>query len=163
MNPGNCAGNHHTVVWTNSWLFADGIFQWIFLMMSYFDSNYAFRVESWFAPSQWETSLQSNAVSHWLSANVESALRIRTILAQVMARCLTGANPLAEWIMIQFICVTRPQWVIWCVVYSTFQVTVRAPTNAATVEWQIISISVKYISRSSIFLTSMCFLIHTLM
>ena len=27
------------------------------------------------APSQWETSLQSNAVSHWLGANLESALR----------------------------------------------------------------------------------------
>ena len=31
-------------------------------------ANYCngFRVDSWFAPSQWETSLQSNAVSHWL-------------------------------------------------------------------------------------------------
>ena len=27
-----------------------------------------------FVPSQWETSLQSNAVSHWLGANLESAL-----------------------------------------------------------------------------------------
>ena len=27
-----------------------------------------------FAPSQWETSLQSNDVSHWLGANLESAL-----------------------------------------------------------------------------------------
>ena len=27
-----------------------------------------------FAPSQWETSFQSNAVSHWLGANLESAL-----------------------------------------------------------------------------------------
>ena len=26
------------------------------------------------APSQWETSLQSNTVSHWLGANLESAL-----------------------------------------------------------------------------------------
>ena len=31
-------------------------------------------MDSWFALSQWETSLQSNAVSHWLSANLESAL-----------------------------------------------------------------------------------------
>ena len=29
-----------------------------------------------FAPSQWETSLQSNAVSHWLGANQESTLKI---------------------------------------------------------------------------------------
>ena len=35
-----------------------------------------FRADSWFAPSQWETSLQSNAVSHWLGANLESALYV---------------------------------------------------------------------------------------
>ena len=33
------------------------------------------RADTRFAPSQWETSLQSNAVSHWLGANLESALR----------------------------------------------------------------------------------------
>ena len=32
------------------------------------------RAGSRLAPSQWETSLQSNAVSHWLGANLESAL-----------------------------------------------------------------------------------------
>ena len=32
------------------------------------------RADSRFAPSQWETSLQSNAVSHWLVANLESAM-----------------------------------------------------------------------------------------
>ena len=34
------------------------------------------RADSKLAPSQWETSLQSNAVSHWLDANLESALCI---------------------------------------------------------------------------------------
>ena len=29
-----------------------------------------------FAPSQWETLLQSNVISHWLGANLESALSI---------------------------------------------------------------------------------------
>ena len=33
------------------------------------------RADSRFAPNHWETSLQSNAVSHWLGANLESALR----------------------------------------------------------------------------------------
>ena len=33
-----------------------------------------YRADAKFAPSQWETSLQSNAVSHWLGANLESAL-----------------------------------------------------------------------------------------
>ena len=32
------------------------------------------RADSRLAPSQWETSLQSNAVSHWLGANLQSAL-----------------------------------------------------------------------------------------
>ena len=35
---------------------------------------YHCRADSRLAPSQWETSLQSNAVSHWLGANLESAL-----------------------------------------------------------------------------------------
>ena len=34
--------------------------------------------DSRFAPSQWETSLQSNAVSHWLSANLESAIGLQS-------------------------------------------------------------------------------------
>ena len=33
-----------------------------------------YRADFRLAPSQWETSLQSNAVSHWLGANLESAL-----------------------------------------------------------------------------------------
>ena len=36
------------------------------------------RADSRFAPSQWETSLQSNAVSHWLGANLKSALWLTT-------------------------------------------------------------------------------------
>ena len=32
------------------------------------------RADSRLVPSQWETLLQSNAVSHWLGANLESAL-----------------------------------------------------------------------------------------
>ena len=33
------------------------------------------RADSRFDPSQWKTSLQSNVVSHWLGANLESALQ----------------------------------------------------------------------------------------
>ena len=33
-----------------------------------------YMADSRFAPSPWETSLQSNAVAHWLGANLESAL-----------------------------------------------------------------------------------------
>ena len=36
--------------------------------------RYDYRADSRFAPSQWETSLQGNAISHWLDTNLESAL-----------------------------------------------------------------------------------------
>ena len=35
------------------------------------------RADYRFAPSQWEMSLQSNAVCHWLGANLESALTLK--------------------------------------------------------------------------------------
>ena len=38
--------------------------------------SWIYRTDSRLAPSQWETSLQCNAVSHWLGANLESALDI---------------------------------------------------------------------------------------
>ena len=38
------------------------------------DCQYLFMVVSKFAPSQWETPLLCNDVSHWLGANLESAL-----------------------------------------------------------------------------------------
>ena len=41
--------------------------------------------DSRFAPSQWETSLQGNAVSHWLGANLESALYLLWNRPPVMA------------------------------------------------------------------------------
>ena len=41
------------------------------------------RVDSMFAPSQWETSLQSNAVSHCMGANLESARNIGNWMSQV--------------------------------------------------------------------------------
>ena len=37
--------------------------------------------DSWFMPSQWETSLESNTVSHWPGANIEPALNHDTVYA----------------------------------------------------------------------------------
>ena len=37
------------------------------------------RAESRLAPSQWETSLQSNAVSHWLRVNLQTSLGVMVI------------------------------------------------------------------------------------
>ena len=42
--------------------------------MGYIVSTQCHRADSRFAPSQWETSLQSNTASHWLVTNLESAL-----------------------------------------------------------------------------------------
>ena len=38
------------------------------------------RADPRFAPSQWETSLQSNAVSHWLDANLGATLQCPTFV-----------------------------------------------------------------------------------
>ena len=38
------------------------------------------RADSRFAPRQWETSLQSNAISHWRGANLESSLYVYSCL-----------------------------------------------------------------------------------
>ena len=37
-----------------------------------------FRADTRLAPSQWETALQSNAVSHWMGGNLVSALMLLT-------------------------------------------------------------------------------------
>ena len=50
--------------------------------------DHIFRADSRLVPSQWVTSLQSNAISHWLGTNLESALYIdKSGLGQVMAWC----------------------------------------------------------------------------
>ena len=46
------------------------------LLLLGFLKQYPIRADSRLVPSQWETSLQSNAVSHWLDTNLESALPI---------------------------------------------------------------------------------------
>ena len=48
-----------------------------------------FRVDSRLVPSQWETSLQSNAVSHRLGANIESA---RMLLTQDYVKYKSSVN-----------------------------------------------------------------------
>ena len=48
--------------------------KWCLVTGSYM--AYECRADSRFVPSQWETSLQSNTISHWLGANLESAMRV---------------------------------------------------------------------------------------
>ena len=47
---------------------------WFWLLTQIITTLLPCRVDSRFAPSQWETSLQNNTVSYWLGANLESAL-----------------------------------------------------------------------------------------
>ena len=47
---------------------------WFWLLTQIITTQLPGRVDSRFAPRQWETSLQSNTVSYWLCANLESAL-----------------------------------------------------------------------------------------
>ena len=49
--------------------------------------QYSPRADSRYVPSQWETSLQSNAVSHWLGANLASALLAGSISYLHMLSC----------------------------------------------------------------------------
>ena len=48
------------------------------------------------APSQWETSLQSNAVSHWLDANLESTLCIYHVYMYLCWRNVDGVDAVHE-------------------------------------------------------------------
>ena len=60
------------------------------LVMPDIDLDYT--ADSRLAPSRWETSLQSNAVSHWLAANLESSLNYN--LPSVRHQAITWTN---EW------------------------------------------------------------------
>ena len=48
--------------------------------------------DSRLAPSQWETSLQSNTVSHWLGANLQSALKNMPICSNCRTFRCRGRN-----------------------------------------------------------------------
>ena len=56
------------LVWANIWYVWSTVYQH----------------QGWFrfAPSQWETLLQSNTVSHWMGANLESALELIPVTAR---------------------------------------------------------------------------------
>ena len=47
----------------------------------------------WFAPSQWETALLCNDVSHWLGANLESVLWTYTYLTESIPMLGTTSGP----------------------------------------------------------------------
>ena len=64
----------------------------------------SYRVDSRLTPSQCETSLQSNAVSHWLGANLESALELCYVYWP------QGTNVGKIWMAIHKVCTNEYIW-----------------------------------------------------
>ena len=62
----------------------------LFMSLKWLPHNH--RADSGLAPSQWETSLQSNTISHWLGANLESALNHYKIVAPSAFPWLQGQS-----------------------------------------------------------------------
>ena len=60
-----------------------------------------------FAPSQWETSLQSNAVSHWMGANLESALVLHLCSPWVFHNTLRDLQ--MKFLMCNILCLWKQQ------------------------------------------------------
>ena len=69
-----------SAVWSSMWSSVWSSVQ------SWTDVGKAFRADFRFEPNLWETSLQSNAVSHWLGANLESALGICSVTWRIQIK-----------------------------------------------------------------------------
>ena len=69
------------------------------------------RADSRFAPSQWETALHSNDVSHWLGASLESALRERMRYRKTDGRGWKSTKVWSVWIpkltLLRSVCALR--------------------------------------------------------
>ena len=83
--------------------------------------------DSMLAPSQWETSLQSNAASHWLGANLESALH------RIGAPTRMWFSQLFNTLFLCFACVVSHDDVIKCKHFPRYwpfvQGVYRSPVN----------------------------------
>ena len=79
------------------------------------------RDDSKHAPSQWETLLQSNTISHWLCANLESALFMNIGDWILQTRHVSGLTPKmystaqesSPWLVISWVIVVRRWWCIY--------------------------------------------------
>ena len=65
------------------------------------------RADSRLAPSQWETALQSNAISHWLGANLESVVHIDGLLQE-------RRNSIANALELRLSCINPAIWLPLC-------------------------------------------------
>ena len=82
-----------------------------------------------FAPSQWETALLCNVVSHWRGASLESTLNEARVLYQVqgfqgLQKSLCGNVTLSAQLGAGYIRSTQPWRVIQITFWNTFQVNI---------------------------------------
>ena len=80
------------------------------------ENCYNYKADSRFAPSQWETTLLCNGVSHWLGANLESALNCHCSLSLLQGHMLSFVF-ICLWISL---CVLYPASILACVNWSMF-------------------------------------------
>ena len=79
-----------------------------------------FRAGSRLAPSQWEASLQSNVVSHWLGANLESDLILFVYVRHSLSGDICRGFVLIHRGRVTYICVIAPnhhwfrKWLVAC-------------------------------------------------
>ena len=59
----------------------------------YLCSASMYRADSGFAPSQWETALLCNAISHWLGASLQSALMYVVLTRHLPVNFVSGIAP----------------------------------------------------------------------
>ena len=90
------------------------------------------RADSRFAHSQWETSLQSNVVSHWLGANLESALSLNSFKA-VLVKC--NLNKKAKHIALSI-------RITWVDLMSDSQHTINTPYLTPPVSYGVFIMSI---------------------
>ena len=67
------------------------------------------RADSRLAPSQWETSLQSNTVAHWLDANLESALYSVSCSCLSCRKYCNRSGRMGGWTRQDLICTSRQE------------------------------------------------------
>ena len=92
------------------------------------------RADSSLAPSQWQTSLQSNAVSHWLGANLESCLSLNDTLKE--SGFCRGNNCMAKkynWNKFPIILLAKKyHWLKeWIVAYSVLSLYLKQPLQTS--------------------------------
>ena len=79
------------------------------------------RADSRFAPSQWETALLSNDISHWLGANLESALP-QCLLQPIIKMLMTWSR--REWVTSVFVLATTKQHKDNCCIFWMYSASI---------------------------------------